>query len=97
MTVCALMTLPHTEQWLPAVLPSVVQVAATALSVTTVCPLALMTVCALMTLLHTEQWLPAVLPSVVQVAATALSVTSVWPLAFIVLFSTFLHTEQVRV
>ena len=81
---CALITALHTAQWLPAVFPAVVQVAATATSSTSVWPAAGISSCALITALHTEQWLPAVFPAVVQVAATAASSTSVWPVAGIV-------------
>ena len=61
---------------MPAVFPAVVQVAATALSVTALCPVAGTAFCAVINALHTEQCDPSVFPAVVQVAATALSVTA---------------------
>ena len=40
MGACAAVTVPHTEHFLPSVLPSVVQVAAVPFTVTSVCPVA---------------------------------------------------------
>ena len=83
------------EQCLPSVKPVAVQVAAIALSVTSICPSASVGCCATNTVLQREQCLPSVLPFVVQVAATALSTTSLCPSAVIV--SVFVAPQPKRV
>ena len=78
-------------------MPAVVQVDATAGSVTAEWPVAGIVVCALITALHTEQWEPSVLPAVVQVAATAGSVTAVCPVAGIASVLVSPQASQVKV
>ena len=78
---CATRMVLHTEQCFPSVRPVAVQVGATALSITSLCPSASITSCSTSTLPQTLQCFPCVSPVSVQVGATALSITSVCPSA----------------
>ena len=82
------------EQCLPSVKPVVVQVAATALSTTSLCPKAGVSSCLTNVVLQREQCLPSVFPVVVQVAATASSLTSICPRA--VIASVFVAPQSAR-
>ena len=74
--------------------PDVVQVAATAGSVTAVCAFFATVVCAFVTVSHTEHFLPSLNPVAEQVASTAGTVTSVCPVALVTVWAWVISVVQ---
>ena len=74
---CTTITVSHTEQCMPSVNPSVLQVGEMASSITSVWSSFAISVCGTVIVLQTEHFLPSVSPVLMQVAPTAGIVTSV--------------------